>query len=617
MLVDRYNFYKLIGRYFAISVCSLLFLSVLWTMRGLQSITGVDKMLVILCLLPIITLIAGIGLCCGRSRTKKYRVGWMDILFAMSLVYLIINYYCLNGIATTKLIVVISLFIIYYDFRIVLSLFPQLKSTVIILFLVLIFIEAIIGILQLQGLQGSNHPLFKITGTFMNPGPYAGYIAILTPLAIYHLLVSDKLSSHTSLVEQIKNNLVTWLAWAALFSTIAILPATEARTAWAAFLVSVVVLVCRETNWYSIAKRYLLRQRFLLYLCLLVSIMAIILLSVVAYQMKPNSANGRLLMWKITSQVIIENPLLGVGFGNFKGAYAEKQAEYFMKTERSAREQHVAGSPDYAFNDYLQIFAELGLIGFCFFLALVYGTLKGLAKQKDGLFYVAIGLLVICISSYPFNILSFGVIAFFLAAVGSQNLNPIRGFQLPYQLITIIVFTIGCLSFNLWALQYGLKYNRAIQQWGLLRPAYLNGGQKSICYQYEMLEDILYDENRFVIEYADCLLQTRQTDLAKNLLHKYFALFNDPQAFILMAQIHQALLESTQAEWYLKEAVYHSPNRIYALYLLSEFYCNNDDVESGILLAKRALNIVPKISSAETKMIRHKLQQLILSRNNK
>ena len=35
------------------------------------------------------------------------------------------------------------------------------------------------GLLQLYGLQPSNHRLFAITGPFYNPGPYSGYLATI------------------------------------------------------------------------------------------------------------------------------------------------------------------------------------------------------------------------------------------------------------------------------------------------------------------------------------------------------------------------------------------------------------------------------------------------------
>jgi O-antigen polymerase len=40
------------------------------------------------------------------------------------------------------------------------------------------------GFLQLHGRTASNHFLFNITGTFHNPGPFAGFVVSALPLAL-------------------------------------------------------------------------------------------------------------------------------------------------------------------------------------------------------------------------------------------------------------------------------------------------------------------------------------------------------------------------------------------------------------------------------------------------
>lgn len=44
-----------------------------------------------------------------------------------------------------------------------------------------------------------------------------------------------------------------------------------------------------------------------------------------AYSVKQDSANGRLLMWKIDMLIMLDNPF-GVGIGKFAGAFGREQA---------------------------------------------------------------------------------------------------------------------------------------------------------------------------------------------------------------------------------------------------------------------------------------------------
>ena len=57
--------------------------------------------------------------------------------------------------------------------------FPSIVTWVLI---VLGGIEAIWGLRQIYGLAVSNHSLYALTGSFYNPGPYSGYLAMIFPL---------------------------------------------------------------------------------------------------------------------------------------------------------------------------------------------------------------------------------------------------------------------------------------------------------------------------------------------------------------------------------------------------------------------------------------------------
>jgi hypothetical protein len=46
--------------------------------------------------------------------------------------------------------------------------------------------EAVWGLLQLYGFRPSQHGLFRLTGSFFNPGPYSGYLAVVFPMALYY-----------------------------------------------------------------------------------------------------------------------------------------------------------------------------------------------------------------------------------------------------------------------------------------------------------------------------------------------------------------------------------------------------------------------------------------------
>lgn len=553
-------------------------------------------MLILFYLVPVFTLLAGIVLHTQRHKPVAPKLGIVDILMVIGGAYLIINYYAFKGIATSRFLLVLSLFALYCDLRILLTYVPCLKRIIVIVLLILVIVEAALGLAQLYGWFPSYHPLFKITGTFLNPGPYAGYLVVLAPLAIYQLIVPGK-----------KDRVLNLLSWVALLSIIAILPSTESRTSWIACLASIFLLVFREKQWGNKIRAFCSQHKIYAWGGGIVLACALMTSMFVLYRMKPVSADGRLLMWKISSQVVSDHPWFGVGFGNFKGAFADQQAAYFASQERPMREQFAAGSPDYAFNDPLQIFAEMGLVGSGLFAAVAYLTLKGLGSQKNGLLYAAISLLIFSLASYPLSLLPFGVLAIFFAAAGTSASDTS-----PFRHLPIVRTCVGAiLVFQVLTLRYGIQYNKAVQQWNLFRTAYQLGGQKSIWSEYEKNSVFLTDEHSFVSEYADCLHQIGRNDSARMLLDAHKALLNDPADFILMAQIYETGGDLQQTEKYLKQAMWHSPGRIYASYLLADFYIRHDQMAKGIDLAHKTLKKQPKTVSPKTIEIQRQLQQII------
>jgi hypothetical protein len=44
--------------------------------------------------------------------------------------------------------------------------------------------EVVLGLLQVYGYEASNHSLYALTGSFYNPGPYSGFLAMCLPLFV-------------------------------------------------------------------------------------------------------------------------------------------------------------------------------------------------------------------------------------------------------------------------------------------------------------------------------------------------------------------------------------------------------------------------------------------------
>ena len=112
-------------------------------------------------------------------------------------------------------------------------------------------IQAIYGNLQLWGYYPSNHGLFKMTGSFFNPGPYAGYLCAILPIAvglyfgrIKNVSVVEKvidtikipnnknISNSKVLNLSTLSNILNGIALISIISIALVLPASRSRAAW-------------------------------------------------------------------------------------------------------------------------------------------------------------------------------------------------------------------------------------------------------------------------------------------------------------------------------------------------------------------------------------------------
>jgi tetratricopeptide (TPR) repeat protein len=102
------------------------------------------------------------------------------------------------------------------------------------------------------------------------------------------------------------------------------------------------------------------------------------------YEDKFSSLNPRLLMWNTALKMIKDKPFLGIGIGLFKMDYLVYQAGFL---EQNPKDLKYHSRAEEAHNEYLQLAAELGIIGigiFLYILFIFYRSALKFLKEKKG-----------------------------------------------------------------------------------------------------------------------------------------------------------------------------------------------------------------------------------------
>jgi O-antigen ligase/Flp pilus assembly protein TadD len=211
----------------------------------------------------------------------------------------------------------------------------------------------------------AHDPTWNIFSTFFNPNMLGGFLAMMFPLALSAALADRTLTRR-----------LLW-GFCAIMLAATIYPTNSkgAAVACAAALLLYLVLLARQSP----------RLRKLAGAVVIVGVLAALIAAVGAWQVPPVQAwladalrlkspsnMFRILTWKGTLQLFDAYPWLGAGPGTFKYVYPRYA---------------IAGYVEAAHENYLQMFAELGVVGGIVFLWLLASILltgrRAIASASD------------------------------------------------------------------------------------------------------------------------------------------------------------------------------------------------------------------------------------------
>lgn len=247
--------------------------------------------------------------------------------------------------------------------------------------------EAITGILQKADIAGSLSPFFSVTGTFENPNISAILIAFGIPVTIHSLFIhSRKLLHYAGLLFSLSIQItgITLL---------------RCRTAWLMAIISTFVIIWKNRytqKWWN--RQSILQKTIYISLLLILSGYS----SFYLYQMKKTSADGRLLIWETSWQMIKEQPWTGCGYGLFEKDYNLKQAQRIQNKDITKTAKANARCVFSAYNEPLEQTVQGGITGGILFIALwISFVLK--ARNQSSL-HIALATSVCILSTINFLI---------------------------------------------------------------------------------------------------------------------------------------------------------------------------------------------------------------------
>ena len=450
-------------------------------------------------------------------------------------------------------------------------------------------VEAGWGLCQLYGSVASRHSLYALTGSFFNPGPYSGYLAMTLPVCLHQWLARSGPAKN--------------VAGGVALLILCVLPAGMSRSAWLAAGFSCLWVYGGVKGWKEQMAVWWRQHRKHIPVAVAIGLCLLLVAGWCLFSLKPDSARGRLFMWKMACRAIAEKPFAGYGISGFSSAYADAQEAYFATGDYALWEEYVAGSPEYAFNEYLQAAVELGIpltagllivVAFCLWM--------GMRKGRLGLCGALLSLMIFSFSSYPLQ-LPVGIVTFpvlLWACVESGG----RGAWLLFALLA------G--GTGLFRLQDDRQMERACREWANVRVLYRAGASRPVTEGYEKLYPVLKERAAFLFEYGHALHKSKQFEASNRILQEALLHSSDPMILNIIGKNHQEMGDYPSAEAWLLRSTHRLPGRIYPYYLLAKLYAlpayrQPDKFEK---MKQLVLTKEPKVHSTAVRQMREEVKGL-------
>ncbi len=459
-------------------------------------------------------------------------------------------------------------------------------------------VQAVQGNLQLWGLLSSATG-FPMTGSFFNPGPYAGFLAAALPLAVGGWLCAER------------RGVRRLMAVSVVLMCLA-LAGSQSRAAWLAGLAGSAFLLAGRFGWLDWWQSRRLSVRLALGGLL---VAGIVCAAVGLYHLKAASADGRWLVWKVAAGMVQEQPWLGIGFDGFRTRYMDRQAEYF-RSHSDPTEEMLAGDTGYCFNEGLQMLIETGVVDLLvmtgMFLTAFRGKYRTYSTEARTALASVLSIAVFAMFSYPSQVLP--IKAVWVCCLTALATMDERGIQLPLgkRMWVPKGMMAACLTALLAiGMSRMMPYRRAWQEWSRSYADYRAGNYAEAVGRCAQAYPWLHGHGDFLTYYGKTLERNGDDKRAIDILLEARNCYPNTIVYTTLGDCYKRLGQSAEAEQAYLQAWYMIPHRFYPKYLLAKLYEDTGQQAKAVATAEELLNQKVKVESTAIDEIQAEMKELI------
>jgi O-antigen ligase len=300
------------------------------------------------------------------------------------------------------------------------------------------------------------------------------------------------------------------------------------------------------------------------------------------YALNPESARGRFMVWEITSQMIEDNPYTGLGHGAYAHEYLDYQARFF---DDPTNQEYAfkAANLKQAHNEFLQAFAETGILGgvlfLCIFVLVTIQLIKERSTRENGMLLALVMAIVIhSLVDTPLHLLPISAIFYILL-----GLVPQRSFRI-FQKKGI--FSLHLISGFLFIFTLGVVYQAgkfSLSQHQVFLGTQMSNRQhwKGAIKHYEKAKRIFPSTGQLDFLLGAALVMDGQKSRGVASLHRARKCFNDRNLQLSLAFGYLGLRNYSEAEKHAIFAARMFPDHLAPKLILGEVFLRKGNIEDA------------------------------------
>jgi O-antigen polymerase len=459
--------------------------------------------------------------------------------------------------------------------------------------LVLSLIESIVVIFQFVNVFPTPTEMFSCTGTWINPNVTASFLT----LCIF------------SVFQLKKCNVQRWVTYFRRISLSIVVIAIILLRCRSAYLMTMMLL---GFEYFAVIRSFIVSNfRFNIYSIAKLSLVVLMPLLMInnVFNSKKDSTNSRVFIWQNSAQLIKVKPLFGYGVGSF-----EKEYSNFLITHSNPQNDHV----NMAYNDFLEITVEGGLIAFFLWIGFLYCIWKYTCQSSFTNKFTPLLLAFIILQLTNFGFQAIPTFVLFLTYVGlnSDNNEEMEYYDFVGLKISNKLFLNKYLAV---IISVVVLYKTATlvaafyRQWDIVE----NNNSKSPITDLEALNTSLWEYSSYHENLADSYIKTGNYVGALKEYNEAFVRNGNPKLITKIAQFYYSAKKYDSCIYYCSLLKKVQAKKLTPLYLLLKTYEKCNDTTKMLSIANDIINKPVKVTTNKSIFIKKYAATVTGSTNDK